>query len=295
MDRVDRLTCAEINDALRDMLDPDHFCVALQVPELTGRRKNTRAAAPQSGAQQMENGAIYLPNRDLPICDMTILLPGGHFFTPPEKAGVNALCAELLTSGSGKWSEEKIAEKLDALGADLTIAASANSFAIRANAPRGKFHQFIGFLAEVLAAPDFQDRAFERERRTMLAEEAAKVQKPAFASRSAVREMLYGDHPYANNVRLSQVLPTLTPEDARKFYRNLWMRDRAVFAFGGEAVGVRVSGAEYEAEGINLLPSFPLGVSNGFVGSDVSICLEDGVLLVIWEGAPEDAEFISAQ
>lgn len=69
----------------------------------------------------------------------------------------------------------------------------------------------------------------------------------------------------------------------------------SVFAFGGEAVGVRVSGAEYEADGISLLPSFPLGVSNGFVGSDVSIRLEDGVLLVIWEGAPEDAEFFSAQ
>lgn len=69
----------------------------------------------------------------------------------------------------------------------------------------------------------------------------------------------------------------------------------SVFAFGGEAVGVRVKGAEYEAQGISLLPSFPLGVSNSFVGSDVSICLEDGVLLVIWEGAPEDAEFFSAQ
>ena len=249
MDRVDRLTCGEINDALRDMLDPDHFCMAMQVPELTGRRNKAKTTAPQSGAQQMANGAVYLPNRDLPICDMTILLPGGHFFTQPDKAGVNALCAELLTSGSGKWSEDKIAEKLDALGADLTIAASANSFAIRANAPRGKFQQFIGFLAEVLAAPDFQDRAFERERRAMLAEEAAKVQKPAFASRSAVREMLYGNHPYANNVRFSQVLPTLTPEDARKFYRNLWMRDRTVFAFGGD---LRESDAE---QAMNVLQS----------------------------------------
>ncbi len=245
MDRVDRLTCDEVNAALRDMLDPDHFCLALQVPAQSGRRKSAPAVQPQAAAQQLASGAVYLPNRTLPICDMTILVPGGHFFTPPDKAGVNALCAELLTSGSGKWSEEKIAEKLDALGADLTIAASANSFAIRANAPRGKFQQFVGFLAEVMAAPDFQERAFERERRTMLAEESAKAQKPAFASRSAVREMLYGDHPYANNVRFSRVLPTLTPDDARSFYRNMWMRDRVVFAFGGD---LRESDAEQAME-----------------------------------------------
>ncbi|MBR2642043.1 MAG: insulinase family protein [Lentisphaeria bacterium] len=234
MDRVDQLTCSEINEAFQTMLDPEHFCLAVQVPERTVRRKKAPETHGTCGAKLLKNGAVYLPNRELPICDMTILLPGGHFFTPSDKAGVNAICAELLTAGSGKWSEDAIAEKLDALGADLTIAASANSFAIRANAPKAKFQKFAGFLAEILAAPDFPERVFERERRAMLAEDAAKAQKPAYASRSAVREMLYGSHPYANNVYFSRTLPSLTVDDARNFYRRLWMRDRTVFAFGGD-------------------------------------------------------------
>lgn len=234
MDRVDALTCAEVNEALRTMLDPEHFCLASQVPAKAAVRRKKTAEPQKNCVRQLDCGAVYLPNHDLPICDMTILLPGGHFFTPPDKAGVNALCAELLTSGSGRWPEEKIAEKLDALGADLTVAASPNSLAIRVNAPRSKFQQFTGFLTEILAAPDFQERIFERERRAMLAEDAAKMQKPAYASRLAVREMLYGDHPYANNVRFSRVLPELTAQDVRDFYRNMWMRDRVIFAFGGD-------------------------------------------------------------
>lgn len=249
MERIDHLTCPEVNEALRTMLDPDHFCLTLQTPEKAGKAPKKQTSAPRSAIRQLDCGAVYLQNRELPLCDMTILLPGGHFFVPPEKAGVNAVCAELLSAGSGKWSEDKIAEKLDALGVDLTIAASANSFAIRANGPRGKFLQFTGFLAEILAEPDFQERVFERERRALLAEDAAKNQKPAYISRSAVREMLYGNHPYANNVRFKEVMPLLTPEDVRHFYRNLWMRGRSIFAFGGD---LRESEAE---QALNLLQS----------------------------------------
>ena len=66
----------------------------------------------------------------------------------------------------------------------------------------------------------------------------------------------------------------------------------SVFAVCSEAAGVRVTGAEYRADGIDLSPSFPLGVSNSFVGDEVNISLSEGHLLVIWEGQPEDAEFL---
>lgn len=65
----------------------------------------------------------------------------------------------------------------------------------------------------------------------------------------------------------------------------------SVFAVCSDASGVTVKGAEYEADKITLSPSFPLGVSNCFVGADVSISLDIGHLLVIWDGQPEDAEF----
>ena len=57
----------------------------------------------------------------------------------------------------------------------------------------------------------------------------------------------------------------------------------SVFAFGGEARGVSIRGAEYEAEGITLTPSYPLGVSNRFLGGDVTLEVKDGTLLVILE------------
>lgn len=57
----------------------------------------------------------------------------------------------------------------------------------------------------------------------------------------------------------------------------------SVFAFGGDAHGVTVTGAEYECENITLNALFPLGVSNSFVGAPVRISVSDGILLVMVE------------
>lgn len=62
----------------------------------------------------------------------------------------------------------------------------------------------------------------------------------------------------------------------------------SLLAFGGEARGVSVHGAEYEANGIELSPSFPVGVSNRFCGNEVTIEVADGTLLVIVERPMQD-------
>lgn len=57
----------------------------------------------------------------------------------------------------------------------------------------------------------------------------------------------------------------------------------SIFAFGGVAQGVSIKGLKYEAEGVTLTPSYPLGVSNSFVGKDVEISVENGTLIIYRE------------
>ncbi len=57
----------------------------------------------------------------------------------------------------------------------------------------------------------------------------------------------------------------------------------SVFAFEKEARGVSILGGKYDAEGVTLQPSFPLGVSNSFVREDAEISVDDGVLLIMRE------------
>ena len=57
----------------------------------------------------------------------------------------------------------------------------------------------------------------------------------------------------------------------------------SVFALGGDAKGVSIIGACYEAKDIDLSPSFPLGVSNSFLDGTVEIEVKDGALLIMIE------------
>ena len=55
----------------------------------------------------------------------------------------------------------------------------------------------------------------------------------------------------------------------------------SVFAIGGEARGVSIKGAKYEAEDVTLSPAFPLGVSNEFKSEGARISVKEGALLII--------------
>ena len=60
----------------------------------------------------------------------------------------------------------------------------------------------------------------------------------------------------------------------------------SVFAVGGDASGVTLSGVFYPLSDATLTPTFPLGVSNSFIGQPVTIEVKRGTLLVFAEGYP---------
>ncbi len=69
----------------------------------------------------------------------------------------------------------------------------------------------------------------------------------------------------------------------------------SVFAIGGEAHGVTLTGVRYPLGGATLTPDFPLGVSNEFSPyEDTRVSHTDGFLLLVWQqkwnGTPEKAD-----
>lgn len=57
----------------------------------------------------------------------------------------------------------------------------------------------------------------------------------------------------------------------------------SVFCMGKDAEGVTIKGGKYDAENVTLSAGFPLGVSNHFEGAEVTVSVENGSLLVLWD------------
>ena len=65
----------------------------------------------------------------------------------------------------------------------------------------------------------------------------------------------------------------------------------SVFAFDGPCRGVCIRGAKYPLENAEILPSFPIGVSNQWASGQAEIAVSEGILLVVLSRLPaEDAE-----
>ncbi|MDR2655059.1 MAG: thiamine diphosphokinase [Oscillospiraceae bacterium] len=56
----------------------------------------------------------------------------------------------------------------------------------------------------------------------------------------------------------------------------------SVFAFGGEAAGVREYGLKYPLENAVLNPARPLGVSNEFTGKASGVSVREGTLIIVY-------------
>ena len=57
----------------------------------------------------------------------------------------------------------------------------------------------------------------------------------------------------------------------------------SVFCNSGRAEGVTLTNLKYPLEDYTLTGSFPLGVSNEFLGAPAQVSVREGSLLLIWE------------
>jgi len=103
----------------------------------------------------------------------------------------------------------------------------------------------------------------------------ANLQTLLFLREHGARGMLYGDGFAATAVTNGSI----TIEGCGTL---------SIFSFDPTAKGVSLRNVSYPLENAELTSSFPIGVSNEFIGEPATIGCTDGTLLVLWQAAKED-------
>ena len=106
--------------------------------------------------------------------------------------------------------------------------------------------------------------------------QVANLQSLVFAQKHGLSAMLCSEN--------TEVI-TLAEGPLRVGRRPGW--SLSVFAADGPCRGVCISGTKYTLRDAELVPSFPLGVSNQWAESEAEISVREGILLIILSRIPE--------
>ena len=77
-------------------------------------------AGPKIQNWQTDKGArvLFVEAPELPMIDIRVVFDAGSA-RDGDKPGVNAFTSSLLTEGAGDWDAQQIAERMEAVGAEL--------------------------------------------------------------------------------------------------------------------------------------------------------------------------------
>ncbi len=155
-------------------------------------------ALPELTDVRLTNGArlLVIPNREVPLVTVDVVLPGGQARDPDGLEGVSLLTASLLESGTSSRTYDEIVGELDRLGVTLSATADADWTRISLAALTDVLDPALEVMADVIADPVFPSARIETLRRQAVGALAAqRSQPPALARRVLLREV-YGAHPY---------------------------------------------------------------------------------------------------
>ena len=159
---------------------------------------NLATAVPAIQNWRTANGVpvYFIPAPELPMVDVQILFNAGSI-RDGAQAGLAQLTNALLEEGAGDWSADTIADRLDRVGARLTISSrrDAATVSLRSLSDPQYLQPAVETVARLLKEPTFSPEALGRVRQQMLTALRERAQSPGAIAQDAFFKALYGDHP----------------------------------------------------------------------------------------------------
>lgn len=195
------------------------------------------AATPNIETWRTEAGAevLYAHAPDLPMVDVRIVFDAGSA-RDGDRPGLAAMTANMLTEGAGGLDADSIAERIEAVGAELGTGADRDmaSASLRSLTQPDTLRTALDILTRVLAVPEFPAADLERVRANTLVGLRKQEQDPGSVASRAFYRAVYGDHPYASDPNGTlESIAAITRDELVAFHRRHYTAPNATVAIVG--------------------------------------------------------------
>ncbi len=197
-------------------------------------------AFPELQRFKLPNGlpVIVAARPGVPVARVSLLFDAGYVADSGRKLGTSSFAMSMLDEGTKKLDALAIADRAEALGADLAAGSSLDTSFAAVAALTDKLDGSLALLADVLRNPQFPPGEIERVRREWIAGIAREKTSPDALASRILPPLLYGEgHPYAipfTGSGTEASIASLTRDDLLAFHRD-WIRpDNATLVVTGD-------------------------------------------------------------
>lgn len=134
----------------------------------------------------------------VPLVAVRLIIAAGSALDPGRGHGLANLVVQVARRGTKRRSGTEIDEEIESLGAELGGAADEDASGFGLSAPVESLAHLLDVVVDVVTAPVFPMREFERVRRREVASIAHVLDEPGAVADRAMLRAAYVDHPYAH-------------------------------------------------------------------------------------------------
>ncbi len=184
----------------------------------------------------LPNGIVLLVAEN-PAADIIagrIFIRAGSCYEKVEKAGLAHLLSAVMTKGCDGLSSLEIAEKVESVGASLSIDAGTDYFLLSLKTVTADFAEILALSGLLLRSPTFPENQIELEKRLALQDIRSQKEQPFNLAFEQMRQAMYQEHPYSRSVLGTETtLSSITRTDLAEFHQVHFRPDNMVISIAG--------------------------------------------------------------
>lgn len=198
---------------------------------------NYEPPTPENFRVALKSGpvAYVVPDRTLPLVNITVHVRTGKYLEPVGKEGLAELTGWLLAhGGAGTNTAEQLEERLAFLAADLNSEIGDTEGTVTLNLLSKDLDEGLNILRDVLYAPRFQDDKIKLRKEQMLQEMAQRNDNSENIEEREKDFLAFGEKFWMNQLSTAKSLTAITRKDIETFQHQWFAPENFVLAVSGD-------------------------------------------------------------
>jgi predicted Zn-dependent peptidase len=179
---------------------------------------------------------FFIPDRQLPLVDLALIIRTGRVDLRPDQAGLAQLLESVLIAGGTiSKSPEALAMALDESAVRLSVTIGEESAAVRLSVLKSDWEKGLALLREILLEPAFDPEVLNAARGQLVAGLKRQGEDARAVAFREAKRWHFKNHPYGRDpLEAVDIIPTLAVEDLTQFLRRHFVPANMVIAASGD-------------------------------------------------------------